>query len=70
MSGSNVVDPDGNSTETSAETLTTTEGTTVQLPTFAFTSVSTTVSVPDGDWDAGQPFRDDILRRLSEIGQD
>ena len=24
------------------------EGTTVQLPTFAFTSVSTTVSVPDG----------------------
>jgi general secretion pathway protein D len=27
---------------------TTTEGTTVQLPTFAFTSVATTVSVPDG----------------------
>ena len=29
-------------------TVTTTEGTTVQLPTFSFVSVSTTVSVPDG----------------------
>ena len=27
---------------------TVTEGTTVQLPTFSFTTVSTTVSVPDG----------------------
>ena len=27
---------------------TTTSGTTVQLPTFSFTTVSTTVSVPDG----------------------
>ena len=46
-SGSNVVDPDGNPTAQDNVT-TTTAGTTVQLPTFAFTTVSTTVSVPDG----------------------
>jgi general secretion pathway protein D len=32
----------------SKDTTTVTEGTTVQLPTFAFTTVTTTVSVPDG----------------------
>lgn len=32
----------------SKDTTTITEGTTVQLPTFAFTTVTTTVSVPDG----------------------
>jgi general secretion pathway protein D len=38
-------DPDNNVTQNSTRTI---EGTTVQLPTFAFTSVTTTVSVPDG----------------------
>ena len=47
-SGSNLIDPDGNITGTSDNVITTTSGTTVQLPTFAFTTVSTTVSVPDG----------------------
>lgn len=46
-SGTNVTDPDGNPTATD-NVRTTTSGTTVQLPTFAFTTVSTTVSVPDG----------------------
>ena len=41
-------DPDDNSTITSENDQQFTEGTTVQLPTFATTSVSTTVSVPDG----------------------
>ncbi len=38
-------DPDNNVTQGQSRTV---EGTTVQLPTFAFTSVTTTVSVPDG----------------------
>ena len=38
-------DPDNNVTNGETRTI---EGTTVQLPTFAFTSVTTTVSVPDG----------------------
>ncbi len=46
-SGTNVIDPDGNPIATD-NMKTTTSGTTVQLPTFAFTTVSTTVSVPDG----------------------
>ncbi|MEE2685352.1 MAG: hypothetical protein VYB09_03490 [Planctomycetota bacterium] len=45
--GETVLDPDGNPTSRNNE-VTTTEGTTVQLPTFQFTTVSTTVSVPDG----------------------
>lgn len=47
-SGSNVLDPDGNvsgSTDNSEEVI---SGTTVQQPSFANTSISTTVSVPDG----------------------
>ena len=46
--GTNVVDPtdDTNTLIDNAQAAST--GTTVQLPTFAFTSVSTTVSVPDG----------------------
>ncbi|WP_246151491.1 type II secretion system protein GspD [Rubripirellula reticaptiva] len=44
--GDGVVD-DNDSNDTTDET-DVIEGTTVQLPTFAFTSVSTTVSVPDG----------------------
>jgi len=47
-SGSNVTDPDGNPTGPTDNIRTTTSGTTVQLPTFSFTTVSTTVSVPDG----------------------
>lgn len=47
-SGTNVLDPDGNPTNTRDEVQRSVEGTTVQLPTFAFTTVSTTVSVPDG----------------------
>ena len=44
--GDGVVDEDDdNDTESENDIV---EGTTVQLPTFAFTSVSTTVSVPDG----------------------
>jgi len=46
--GSNVLDPDGNPTGDRDMVERRTEGTTVQLPTFAFTTVSTTVSVPDG----------------------
>jgi general secretion pathway protein D len=37
-----------NTSSTSAGTVTTNEGTTVQLPTFNFVTVTTTVSVPDG----------------------
>jgi general secretion pathway protein D len=47
-SGSNVVDATGTPTGDKDQETTTTEGTTVQLPTFSFTTVSTTVSVPDG----------------------
>ncbi len=46
-SGETVLDPDGNPVNRD-NAVTTTRGTTVQLPTFNFTSVSTTVSVPDG----------------------
>jgi len=46
--GSNVVDANGDPTGNTDNAQTTTEGTTVQLPTFSFTTVSTTVSVPDG----------------------
>jgi general secretion pathway protein D len=46
--GSNVIDPNGEPSGDVDNATTTTAGTTVQLPTFAFTSVSTTVSVPDG----------------------
>ena len=45
--GTNIVDPDGKPTGVD-NAVTSREGTTVQLPTFSFTSVSTTVSVPDG----------------------
>ncbi len=47
-SGSAVLDASGDNQISTDNVQTTTEGTTVQLPTFAFTSVSTTVSVPDG----------------------
>ncbi|MHB8969733.1 MAG: type II secretion system protein GspD [Pirellulaceae bacterium] len=43
-----VVDPTTGSGSDSAKNITTREGTTVQLPTFIYTTVSTTVSVPDG----------------------
>ncbi|MBP85394.1 MAG: general secretion pathway protein GspD [Planctomycetaceae bacterium] len=46
--GSNTVDPNGEPTGGVNNAQTTTQGTTVQLPTFSFTTVSTTVSVPDG----------------------
>lgn len=46
--GSNVVDANGDPTGDTDNVQRTTEGTTVQLPTFSFTTVSTTVSVPDG----------------------
>ncbi len=46
-SGSIVNDPSGNEQGRDNEVISRT-GTTVQLPTFIFTSVSTTVSVPDG----------------------
>jgi len=42
------VDPNNDSTTGQNNAFTTTTGTTVQLPTFAFTTVNTTVSVPDG----------------------
>lgn len=41
-------DPNDNTTATNTNNTQFTEGTTVQLPNFATTSVSTTVSVPDG----------------------
>jgi general secretion pathway protein D len=37
-----------NNTKTAASSTTSSSGTTVQLPTFAFVTVTTTVSVPDG----------------------
>ncbi len=40
--------PDDDTTGRASSMTTVTEGTTVQLPTFAFVSVTTTVSVPDG----------------------
>ena len=46
-SGETVLDADGNPVNRNNQ-VQTTRGTTVQLPTFNFTSVSTTVSVPDG----------------------
>lgn len=46
--GTSVKDPTDDKKTNRDGAVTTTEGTTVQLPTFAFTSVITTVSVPDG----------------------
>jgi general secretion pathway protein D len=46
-SGETVLDDDGNPVNRNNQ-VQTSRGTTVQLPTFNFTSVSTTVSVPDG----------------------
>lgn len=46
--GTNVLDPDGNLTGTTDDNETIITGTTVQQPSFASTSISTTVSVPDG----------------------
>ncbi|MFV1968981.1 MAG: type II secretion system protein GspD, partial [Pirellulaceae bacterium] len=46
--GTNVTDPDGNPTSNVENATASTEGTTVQLPTFSYTTVATTVSVPDG----------------------
>lgn len=46
--GTNVVDANGQPTGQKDNTTTARTGTTVQLPTFSFTTVSTTVSVPDG----------------------
>lgn len=46
--GTSVIDPTDPDNILENEAQTTTEGTTVQLPTFAFTTVTTTVSVPDG----------------------
>ncbi len=46
--GTNVLDPTGVVNNADDEQLVTTTGTTVQQPSFATTSVSTTVSVPDG----------------------
>ncbi|ADB16715.1 type II and III secretion system protein [Pirellula staleyi DSM 6068] len=47
-SGSVIQDPSNPDENATDNVRTTTEGTTVQLPTFAFTTVTTTVSVPDG----------------------
>jgi general secretion pathway protein D len=46
--GTNVLSPTGSVSSADDEELVTTTGTTVQQPSFATTSVSTTVSVPDG----------------------
>ena len=46
--GTNVVDPTDDTSTVIDNALATNVGTTVQLPTFSFTSVTTTVSVPDG----------------------
>jgi general secretion pathway protein D len=46
--GTNVVDANGDPTGERNNSTAGRTGTTVQLPTFAFTTVSTTVSVPDG----------------------
>ncbi|MFV2068357.1 MAG: hypothetical protein ACC645_15415, partial [Pirellulales bacterium] len=45
---SSSVDDQGNTTSETRDDQTVRTGTTVQLPTFAFTTVTTTVSVPDG----------------------
>ncbi len=47
-SGTNIKDPTDDNKTIQDGVETTTTGTTVQLPTFAFTTVTTTVSVPDG----------------------
>lgn len=47
-SGTSVKDPTNDQSTVKDNQEVTTEGTTVQLPTFAFTTVTTTVSVPDG----------------------
>ncbi len=47
-SGTAVVDPTNPGRTLADNNTTTTSGTTVQLPTFSFTTVTTTVSVPDG----------------------
>lgn len=47
-SGTNIADPSNQSSTVKNNQTRYTEGTTVQLPTFNFTTVSTTVSVPDG----------------------
>jgi general secretion pathway protein D len=47
-SGSTVQDPSNPDQNVTNNTTKTVSGTTVQLPTFAFTTVTTTVSVPDG----------------------
>ncbi|MFK7736750.1 MAG: type II secretion system protein GspD [Pirellulaceae bacterium] len=47
-SGSNVLDANGNLTGTTDDNEQVVTGTTVQQPSFASTSISTTVSVPDG----------------------
>ena len=47
-SGTAVVDPTDDEQTVNNDSEEIVEGTTVQLPQFAFTSVSTTVSVPDG----------------------
>jgi general secretion pathway protein D len=47
-SGTVVTDPEGEATDDRDNVTETTQGTTVQLPTFIYTTVSTTVSVPDG----------------------
>ena len=47
-SGTTAADPTNNNRTVTNNASTVTEGTTVQLPTFAFTTVTTTVSVPDG----------------------
>jgi general secretion pathway protein D len=46
--GTTTVDPSDMTTNVSNNMTQTVQGTTVQLPTFAFTTVNTTVSVPDG----------------------
>jgi len=46
--GTTAVDPTDDTRSNQDNALITTQGTTVQLPTFAFTTVNTTVSVPDG----------------------
>ena len=47
-SGTSTKDPTDDTKTVKDNAVTTTSGTTVQLPTFAFTTVVTTVSVPDG----------------------
>jgi general secretion pathway protein D len=46
--GTNILDGDGNPIGVNDNVEQTTEGAVVQLPTFSFTTVSTTVNVPDG----------------------